>query len=183
MGMPRGPSGQWFQRAFTSSCILLIDRPPLPRAASHTTSHPTSYAIFATKSALSATAQLAKQWLSPNLEDDLLKMSLGNSITTILQQFLSKHGPKDSFQFSTLLHQAQCFHIITHSHQSPAPHTLSADTNRWRKLNFCTTTLALTVVQPIATLAAMLEAHFSSFKILFAKSPWKVSRLEISFSV
>ena len=39
----------------------------------------------------------------------------------------------------------------TQNHQNPASHTLSqlADTNQWRKLNFCTTTLALTVVQLI----------------------------------
>jgi len=75
-------------------------------------------------------------------------MSLGNSITTILQQFLSKFGPKISFQFSYTPSPST---VLPHhqSHQSPATHTLSlsADTNRWRKLNFCTTTLALTVVQ------------------------------------
>jgi len=67
----------------SNSCNLLIDRTPLLRAASHTTSHPTSCAIFATRGTLSVSAQLASSDSLPcNLQDDFLELSLGKSIPT-----------------------------------------------------------------------------------------------------
>ena len=117
-------------------------------------------------------------------------MSLGNSITTILQQFLGNLTLVPKALFSSLhsftKHSAfTSSPIVTKALLPTLSLSLSADTNQWRKLNFCTTTgtLPLTVVQPITTLAAVLEAHFGSFRILFANSPRKVSRREISCSV
>ena len=63
-GHAKGSPGQWWQKTFTRSYILLIDLPPLLRAASHTISHPTSCAIFATKGALSnlLAVTLSQSW-------------------------------------------------------------------------------------------------------------------------
>ena len=118
MGMPRGPSGQWFQRAFTSSCILLIDRPPLPRAASHTTSHPTSYAIFATKSALSATAQLASSDSLPILKMISLRCRLETPSPPSFSSFSVNMVPKT--------HSSSLHSFTKHSASTSSPIVIKA---------------------------------------------------------
>ena len=64
----RGVTWAWWQRAFTNSCNLLIDRTPLMRDASHTTFHPTSWAIFGTRGTLPISAQLASSDSLPILK-------------------------------------------------------------------------------------------------------------------
>ena len=100
------------------------------------------------------------------------------------QQIVSKLGPK---ALCSSLHSSPSTIPPQHHPWTPKPsypHSLSQQTytNCWRKPNFCTTTLGLPVGQPITTLAAVLDANFGSFQILFANSPWKVSRREISCS-
>ena len=54
-----------WQMVFINNCNLLIDLTPQLRTASHTTSHPTSCATFATRSVLSVSAQsvtLSQSW-------------------------------------------------------------------------------------------------------------------------
>ena len=87
------------RRAFTNSCNFLIDHLHLLRAASHSTLHPTSCAIFATKSALSTSAQLASSDSLPILK--MISFSW-KTITTILQRIFSK---LDSKSFSCSLHK------------------------------------------------------------------------------
>jgi len=104
----KGPS----QNSNYYSCNLLIDHTPLLRAASHTTSHPTSCVIFATRGALSVSAQLASSDSLPcNLQDDFLELSLGNSIPT--RRSSVNLVPK-ALSILYTHHQAQCLHIITH---------------------------------------------------------------------
>jgi len=140
-----------------NSCNPLIDH--TLRAASHITSHPTSCANFATRGALSVSAQLASSDSLPILKIISLSRHLETPPPPFFSKILSKLSPK------ALLHQAQSLQSSPMETKALLyPHSLPADTSY--PGSHCSPTHHY----------IGCRIGFSSFRILFASSSWKVSK-------